>query len=199
MSDSTDRVLIESTLRGDELAFAELVNRYKAAIWRTVRRRLVDHFESEDAMQEIFMRAYTSLHRFDPNRPFDHWILRIAANYCIDVIRKRRSRPPLSEAEYKETPASCSWSPQTERSSWNPEELNRLAHLLLNELDPKNRNALIMRELRGMEYAEVAKALHITPLAARVRVSRARKEMNHNLNLYLRTDVSAHTRARLAN
>jgi len=189
MTNSTDRILVENTLRGDEHAFAELVRRYQAAIWRTVRRRLVDHFESEDAMQEVFLRAYTSLHKFDPNRPFDHWILRIATNYCIDVLRRRRTRQPWLYTEYKETPASCAWNCRTEQSSWTPSELRHVARLLLNAVGTKNRNAFVLRELEGWEYARVAKTLKISPLTARVRVSRARQEMHRKLRTYLHSDM----------
>jgi len=191
MTDSTDRILIENTLHGDEHAFAELVRRYQAAIWRTVRRRLVDYSESEDAVQEVFLRAYTSLHKFDLDRPFDRWILRIATNYCIDVLRRRRTRRPWLYTEYRETPAACAWSYRTERSSWTPSELRRVARRLLNAVKTKNRNAFVLRELEGLEYTQVAKTLKISPLAARVRVSRARQEMHRKLRLYLHSDMAA--------
>jgi RNA polymerase sigma-70 factor (ECF subfamily) len=190
MTDSTDRILVENTLHGDEHAFAELVERYQAAIWRTVRRKLVDHFESEDAMQEVFLRAYTSLHKFDLDRPFDRWILRIATNYCIDVLRRRRARQPWLLTEYKETPAPGAWNCRTEQSCWTPSELRRVARLLLNAVKTKNRTAFVLRELEGLEYAQVAKTLKISPLAARVRVSRARQEMHRKLRFYLHSDTA---------
>ena len=181
MVEYTDRVLIESTLRGDELAFAELVRRYQSAIWRTVRRRLADHFESEDAVQEVFLRAYTSLHRFDTSRPFDRWILRIATNYCVDVLRQRRSHQAWMYGMERESPIRPTWNRQPEPHFSDTAKLNRVARLLLNALRPKNRNAFVLRELRGLGYAEIARSLQITPLAARVRVSRARKEMHRKL------------------
>ncbi len=191
MSDSIDKVLVENTLHGDEHAFAELVLRYRAAIWRTVRRRLVDHFDSEDAMQEVFLRAYTSLHRFDPNRPFDRWILRIATNYCIDALRRRRARQPWLFVEYKESASEQACSQETAPFSLTASECRRAARRLLGAVKPRNRNAFVLRELEGMEYSEVAKALRISPLAARVRVSRARKEMHSMLPQFLPSAVQA--------
>lgn len=181
MTDSTDRILVEDTLRGDEYAFAELVRRYQTAIWRTVRRRLVDHFESEDAVQEVFLRAYTSLHKFDTSRPFDRWIMRIATNYCIDVLRHRRSHQAWLYENYRDTLPLYAWNRQAEPPSASPAELARVARVLLDTLNPKNRNAYVLRELEGMDYAEVAEALRISPLAARARVFRARKEMHRKL------------------
>lgn len=191
MSDSIDKVLVENTLHGDELAFAELVLRYRAAIWRTVRHRLVDHFESEDAMQEVFLRAYTALHRFDTSRPFDRWILRIATNYCIDVLRRRRARQPWLFVEFKEVTIPPAWNRQVEPSPLSAAERRRAARRLLSAVKPRNRNAFVLRELEGLEYAEVAKVLRISPLAARVRVSRARKEMHRKLPQFLLSSVPA--------
>ena len=92
MKDSADGTLIENTLKGDERSFAELVRRYQAAVWGTVYRILGNSSENEDAVQEVFLRAYTALHKFDLKYPFGPWILRITTNYCIDQLRKRRGR-----------------------------------------------------------------------------------------------------------
>jgi RNA polymerase sigma factor (sigma-70 family) len=185
MSNATDPVLINEILHGDEFAFAELLGRYRTSVWRTVRRRLGDHSESEDALQEIFLRAYTSLHRFDANRPFEHWIMRIATNYCIDVLRQRRLRPPWLCAEYEDSSAAYANDCRQEPSPWAPEEMARAARRVLAALRPPNRDAFVLRELEGLEYSEVGRALRISPLAARVRVSRARKELHRRLRVHL--------------
>ena len=181
MTDLTDRKLVEKTLRGDGLAFAELVGRYQKLIWRTIRRRLVDHFECEDAMQEILLRAFTSLHKFDTDRPFDHWIMRITTNYCIDRLRHRRSgrswqcMRPLDAYRFA--------APSHEDPQPYPADRSRVALRLLSELKPLSRNAFVLRELNGCDYEDIAKTLQISPLAARVRVSRARKQMHHKLRI----------------
>jgi RNA polymerase sigma factor (sigma-70 family) len=185
MSNATDPILVDETLRGDEFAFAELLGRYRTSVWRTVRRRLGDHSESEDAMQEIFLRTYTSLRRFDANRPFEHWIMRIATNYCIDVLRRRRLRPPWLCAEYEDGSAACACDCRQEASPWTSDELTRAARRVLAALRPHNRDAFVLRELEGLEYSEVGRALRISPLAARVRVSRARKELHRRLRIHL--------------
>jgi len=191
MADSTDRILVEDTLRGDEFAFAELVRRYQTAIWRTVRRRLSDHFASEDAVQEVFLRAYTSLHKFDTSRPFHHWLMRIATNYCIDVLRHRRIEQSWLCSQYQEMrPDSC-WYHPPQQSSWSASELRKIAGLLIDALNPKNRNAFVLRELEGLDYGEVARSLRISPLAARTRVFRARREMQNKLRHHLSAEFPA--------
>ena len=89
MADSADAALIAQTLDGNESAFAELVRRYQAAVWGTVHRILGRSAEDEDAVQEVFLRAFSSLRRFDPKYPFGPWVLRIATNHCIDLLRRR--------------------------------------------------------------------------------------------------------------
>jgi RNA polymerase sigma-70 factor, ECF subfamily len=191
MADSTDQILVEATLQGNEHAFAELVGRYQTAVWRTVRRRLVDHFASEDAVQEVFLRAYTSLHKFDTSRPFDHWLMRIATNYCIDVLRHRRIEQSWLNHQYQEMRADSSWYPPPQHGSWNFSELRRITSSLLEAVNPKNRNAFVLREFKGLEYEEVAKTLQITPLAARARVFRARREMQTRLRDQFPAEFSA--------
>jgi RNA polymerase sigma-70 factor, ECF subfamily len=181
MTESVDRVLIEKTLHGDELAFAELVSRYQPIVWRTVRRRLADHFESEDAMQEIFMRAFSSLHRFDTSRPFDHWILRISTNYCIDILRSRRARRSWLFEEYREVRGHCDRQDAAAPGATADFELERFAGDLLNSIKSRNRHAFVLRELEGWAYGRIGATLQITPLAARARVFRARQEMHRKL------------------
>jgi RNA polymerase sigma-70 factor (ECF subfamily) len=176
-------VLIESALSGDEIAFAELVGRYRTLIWRTVRRRLSDRLETEDAVQEILLRAYTSLHRFDRNRPFEHWVMRIATNYCIDVLRRRAHR--AMALKVLSTPPSRGWGRDEEESALTLAELGATARSLLAGVPARNRHAFILRELEGWEYADVGRALRISPVAARVRVSRARKAMRRRLRCHI--------------
>ncbi len=197
IADMTDRELIEQTLRGDESAFAELIGRYQTIVWRTVRRRLSDHSDCEDAMQEIFLRVYTALQRFDSSRPFDRWIMRITTNYCVDVLR-RRSHQPWQCAEYKDSLSNCVWDYRTDRSAFSPSELSRIANSALASMNPANRHAFMLRELEGLEYTDVGKALSISPLAARVRVSRARKEMSEQLRRYLQPGFATQSPAMAA-
>jgi DNA-directed RNA polymerase specialized sigma24 family protein len=92
MAEDTDTILIEAAINGDETAFAELIRRYQNAVWGTVHRTLGRGFDCEDIVQEIFLRVLVSLKRFNGKYPFGPWILRIASNYCIDQLRRKRTR-----------------------------------------------------------------------------------------------------------
>src|SRR5918911_640688 len=81
---------IEQALRGDQVAFGQLMHRYAGAVYSLAYRMLGNAQDAEDAAQEIFLRAYTRLESFDRNRRFSTWLLSIASNYCIDQLRRRR-------------------------------------------------------------------------------------------------------------
>jgi RNA polymerase sigma-70 factor, ECF subfamily len=192
MNDSTDSTLIQASLEGDRNAFAVLVERYQSAIFRTVRRTLGNTMESEDAVQEIFIRAMVSLPKFDRRYAFAPWILKIASNYCIDQIRRRKTRKyklwsDLSETEERKALSSMSTQPHTQDlSQANEGKYLEVAQMLLNRLKPKRRMAFILREIENREYEDVAAILGVPETTVRVRVWRARNDLNREFRKYLK-------------
>jgi RNA polymerase sigma-70 factor (ECF subfamily) len=191
MIDSADSSLIENTLKGDQGAFAELVRRYQAAVWGTVHRILGNSSENEDAVQEVFLRAFTALHKFDLKYPFGPWILRIATNYCIDQLRRKKSRKvqlwsELTEYDQERLLNNISRDNDLESGSMEGNEgYARIAQVLLDGLNPKYRAAFVLREVEEKNYDEVAQLLGTSEVAARVRVSRARAELEKKFRAYL--------------
>lgn len=191
MTDSADSILIEAAINGDKTAFAELVGRYRPAVWGTVRRTLGNSSEGEDAVQEVFLRALVSLPRFDRRYPFGPWILRIASNYCIDQLRRRKSRKyrlwsDLSEAEEERLLRTMSTKPNIENLA--QEDLTKyleVAQSLLNRLKPRRRIAFVLREIEGHSYEAVARILGVPEVTARVRVWRARADLHQRFRKYL--------------
>jgi len=190
MKDSADGTLIENTLKGDERSFAELVRRYQAAVWGTVYRILGNSSENEDAVQEVFLRAYTALHKFDLKYPFGPWILRITTNYCIDQLRKRRGRKlqlwsELTEYDQRRLLNNFSRDSDLDSARMESSEgYTKIAKALLDGLNPKYRAAFVLREVEEKNYEEVANALGTTEVTARVRVSRARSELQKKFRAY---------------
>jgi RNA polymerase sigma-70 factor, ECF subfamily len=187
---SPDAALIERTLAGDQAAFAQLVGRHHAAVWRTVRRTLANYADREDAVQEVFLRAFTALGSFDRTLPFRPWIVRIATNYCVDELRRRRARDQLwtdlGEEELERALTSLTLNGDFDsRFLQSPETYERIAAALLDELHPKYRVAFVLRELEGKSYSDVAQAMGTSELTARVRVARARKMILKKFKAYL--------------
>jgi RNA polymerase sigma-70 factor (ECF subfamily) len=191
MRDLADAALIENTLKGDQGAFAELVRRYQAAVWGTVHRILGNSYDNEDAVQEVFLRAFTALRKFDLKYPFGPWILRIATNYCIDQLRRKKSHKlqlwsELSEYDQERLLNNISRDSNSEPGGMEGSEgYARIAQVLLDGLNPKYRAAFILREVEEKNYDEVAHALGTSEVAARVRVSRARAELEKKFRAYL--------------
>jgi RNA polymerase sigma-70 factor (ECF subfamily) len=186
-----DALLVERALAGEEFAFAELVRRHQGAVSRTVRRTLGASLEHEDAVQEVFLRAFNSLQKFDRARSFEPWVVRIATNYCIDQLRRQRNRrfrlwTDLEEGEQDRLMNNMSRSAGFEglpRES--PEQYERIAMALLDELKPKDRAAFVLREVEDRPYSEVAEVLKTSELGARIRVSRARRDVRRRFEAYL--------------
>ena len=195
MHEREDSILVERSLEGDEYAFAELVRRYQATVTRTVHRALGNSNEIEDAIQEVFHRAFLSLRKFKLAYPFGPWILRIATNYCIDQLRRRKLR------------VSKSWSDLTyqeeERLMNNlsrngdfesvflkePEMYEKVAQALVDDVKPKYKIAFVLRELEKRPYSEAARILQVSELTVRVRVSRARAEIRRKFHDYLHKQI----------
>jgi RNA polymerase sigma-70 factor, ECF subfamily len=191
MVDSTDSALIESTLKGDEWAFSELVRRYQGAVWGTVHRILGNSSENEDAVQEVFLRAFTALNKFDLKLPFGPWVMRIATNYCIDQLRRRRNRKTQLWSELNEYDQEKLLKDLSQNGDWESSGMERaegyarVAQALLDGLNPKYRAAFVLREVEERDYEEVAELLGTSEVAARVRVSRARVELQNKFRAYL--------------
>jgi len=190
MIDSDDSTLIGLAQNRDESAFAELVRRYQTAVRGRVCRILGRSPENEDVVQEIFLRTLTSLRRVNRDQPFGPWIMRITTNYCIDQLRRRKTRKDklwsdLSDAEEARASArlvSEDFRPDSPEEE--PEKYERIAHALLDQLKPRRRTAFILRELENKSYREVAENLGIRELTARVLVSRARADLHRSFLMF---------------
>jgi RNA polymerase sigma-70 factor, ECF subfamily len=184
MTDSADSILVQASIGGDQVAFTELVTRYRPAVFRIVLRILGNTADNEDAIQEIFIRTMISLEKYDQSYPFAPWILKIASNYCIDQIRRRKARKyklwsDLSDAEERKVIWNMSSKPPADDSTQaDSHGYLEVAQLLLDRLKPRRRMAFVLREIEGRSYEEVAAILGVPETTARVRVWRARNDLN---------------------
>ncbi len=162
--------------RGDDEAFARLVDTYQTPVFNLCFRMLGEAEAAEDAAQETFLRAYQHLVRYDPKRPFATWLLSIAAHYCIDRLRKRKvvSISMDDDETYLELPDASAVNP--EREAIRREEQARIQHMLAS-LDATDRAAVIMRYWYGFSDAEIGQSLNLTVSAVKSRLFRARRSL----------------------
>jgi len=190
MTQTEDALLVERSLGGDELAFADLVHRHQRLVSRRVYRLLGRSLDHADAVQEVFLRAYNSLRRYDRNRPFEPWISRIATNYCIDELRRRKSGKVMLWTDLEEGEQHRLLA-MSRNGDFEPlllegiEKYQEVAMSLMQDLRPKERVAFVMREVENRSYSELAGTLGISELGARIRVSRARKKLQAKFQAYL--------------
>jgi len=182
-----DFKLIEAFRKGDEKAFEEIVRRYQRQVANIIYLTLGNREEVDDLSQEVFVRVFRSLDRFEFDSSLYSWIYRIAVNLCIDEIRKKKIRKliPLdfltekkleSEKRSKETSTSSDELLQKEKK-----EIIRGA---LDKLSPLHRTVILLREYQDLSYGEIAKTLRISPQAVKSRIFRAREELRELLKDY---------------
>lgn len=165
--------------QGNDDAFTQLVETYQKPVYNLCYRMLGEPEVAEDAAQETFLRAYQNLHRYDASRPFGTWILSIAAHYCIDRLRKKKFSVFSIDAEDEEgmpfevaDPAS----PDPEVESVTKEDRDHL-HILLKDLEPTDRAAVIMRYWYDYSEVEIAQSLKLTVSAVKSRLHRSRRAL----------------------
>jgi RNA polymerase sigma-70 factor (ECF subfamily) len=177
-----DRELIQQVISGRPDLYAELVRRYQEKVLRLCTSLLSDATEAEDAAQEIFLKAYRSLARFRGASSFSTWLYRIAANHCRDLLRSRARHMAQSWDALVEQEGE-----RIERLLAPPSDPGRqaedadLVRRVLAHLSPEHRTVLVLREIEGLSYEELAKTLECSVEAVRGRLSRAREDFEKKL------------------
>ena len=165
----TDGDLVSRAQSGRLDAFEELVRRHRLATYRVALRMLADESDAEDATQDAFVQAWRNLGGFRADAAFSTWMYRIVTNRCLNMLRARRRTEPLPDD--REAPAS-----QPDRiaeARWQVEDLK----LAILRLTPEQRAPLVLRELQGCSYEEIAQSLDLSISAVKSRLHRARLEL----------------------
>lgn len=172
-------------LKGDQRAFAELVELYKDKIYHLAYRMLNNRHEAEDVVQETFLRVYRNLDRYDDKQKFSTWIYRIGTNLCIDRLRKRRPVYSLdAEVNDQEGIDGYSMIPST---NVTPEtelllsETQRLIYEAIDSLPVKYRSVMILRYLQDLSLQEIGDVLDMPVTTIKTRVHRGREFLRKKL------------------
>ena len=169
LDDGEETRWLERARAGEEAAFRWLLDRYRARAVRLAAHVLRRPDEAEDAAQEAFIRAFRSLHRFRGNGRFYTWLYQIVLRVCLD---QRRLAWWGAEQPGVAIPAACDGAGDPARGV----ETRVLVEALLDRLSPPMRAALVLRELEGLEYEEIARVLGIPVGTVRSRLSAARAQ-----------------------
>ncbi|MFL6211462.1 MAG: RNA polymerase sigma factor [Pyrinomonadaceae bacterium] len=188
-------LLITRARSGDATAFEELMICTQHKVVATAWRMLGQREDARDAAQEVYLRVFKYLDRYDPAQDFHGWLYRITLNVCRDTARKRRGRDAGSdwfdapeherEAEQSQADAVDKVEAQTLLT-----QQRALVARALQTLPAKERAALILRDLEGLSTEEVARILRSRPVTVRSQISSARAKIKRYCDRLLRKGAS---------
>jgi RNA polymerase sigma-70 factor (ECF subfamily) len=166
-----EREWLRRCREGDERAFRALLSRYRGRALYLAARMLGDGADAEDVVQEAFLRVFRSIRAFRGDARFHSWLYRIVVNLCLDRLRSRPPCPTLSldDDQHVLSPPGTG-SPD---SAW---ETRLRVEALLARLSPELRATLLLREMGGLSYEEIARELRIPVGTVRSRLSAAREQ-----------------------
>ena len=168
---------LEEARQGNQDSFGRLIGVYQSPVFNLAYRMLGNADEAEQAAQEAFIRAWTRLDSYNPAHKFSTWLLSITSNYCIDLLRKRRTQLLSLDGPLPAHPALMS-----ERSS-GPEaqaaigEQQEIVQELLQSLPDDYRQTVVLRYWYDMSYDEIAEVMDTTVSAIKSRLFRARRQL----------------------
>lgn len=184
-SQVTDQELVERVQRGDKRAFDLLVLKYQQRIIKLIARYIRDEAEVFDVAQEAFIKAYRALPKFRGESAFYTWLYRIAANTAKNHLVSRGRRPPGSDLDAEEVERIA--APEAMVEGETPEGLLARDQMLqviaeaVEGLPEELRGAILLRELEGMSYEEIAEAMECPVGTVRSRIFRAREAIDRAL------------------
>lgn len=191
---ATEWELIKKSKSGDYIAFEELVHKYENKVYTVAYRFMGNHADACDLAQEAFIKVYQSLPRFRGDASFMTWIYHITANTCRDELRRRQNKHTLSLDD--DSDDSVALKLMVASDDPGPEELIESMELgeqvqqCLNTLTEEYRLILIMREIQGFSYNEIANALEISLGTVKSRLSRARAAFKEKMSAILEHSAS---------
>ncbi len=181
-----EKYLLEKSKEGDIEAFEYLVTKYQKKVFNIALRLLGNYDDASELTQEAFIKIYKSIKNFKEESLLSTWIYRIATNVCLDELRKRKKRWVLSLDEEIQS-EDGGIHRQVEDDSPTPDviaEINDTKNTInkaIRKLQEEHRIVLILRDLQGFSYEEIAKIINRPEGTVKSRINRARSELRELL------------------
>ncbi len=186
---SADRALISRARAGDESAFAQLVTEHSARVYGALRRFGLNRQEADEVAQEVFVRAWRGLPRFEERSQFSTWLYRIAFNEAQRWLARRRPPTASSRTDDEDTiaalPDATGAGPQARTLD---REFEQVLEEALSELPADLRAAVVLRDLEGLSTEEAAAVAGVRQAAFKSRLHRGRMKLRVLLEPYLRLE-----------
>ncbi len=184
--------LIKRVKEGDRDAFREIVERYHKRIYSIAYGVLQDRERALDAAQEVFIKVFRSIESFRFGSSLNTWLYRITINICIDLQRKSKRTPFALFSETQNENDKAGPERFEEKDSPNPQEellkkeLKTVTNKAILSLSPEHRAVIILREIEGLSYKEIARVLNCSEGTVMSRLHYARNRLMEMLKGYLK-------------
>jgi RNA polymerase sigma-70 factor (ECF subfamily) len=184
-----DLTLVQASKNGDVAAFEQLVKRYDRTLFRIAQSVTHSREDSQDAVQEAFLKAYQHLGDFRGDSQFSTWLIRITLNHSLMKLRKLRRTKEVSLDEDFETDENVlpreviDWAPNPEQV-YSVSELRNILIKTIEELQPILRTVFVLQDIEGLSTTQAAEVLNLSQSAVKSRLRRARLQLRERLNKY---------------
>jgi RNA polymerase sigma-70 factor (ECF subfamily) len=184
-----DLLLVHAGKNGDVTAFEQLVKRYDRKLFRIAQSITHNREDSQDVVQEAFLKAYQHLGEFREDSKFSTWLIRITVNQSLMKLRKQRATREASLTDNFQTDGDMlprevtDWAPNPEQLYW-ASELRNILIKTLEELSPILRTVFVLRDIEGLTIDQTAEVLNISHTAVKARLWRSRLQLRERLNKY---------------
>ncbi len=177
-----EKQLIDRASRGDVEAFNALLGAHERQMYAVALRMCQNRDDAQDCLQEAMLRVFRAISGFKGQSSFSTWLYRITVNTCLDELRRRKTRPSSS----LDNLLDMGWSPVDESISPEKHAMNSETRRQLNaaiaNLPDDMRSAIVLRDIHGMTYEEIADALNINVGTIKSRISRGRVKLREELS-----------------
>ncbi len=178
------KLLVKKSQKGDTRAFEELVKMYQDRIYALSYQLTGNHADAEDLAQNTFIKAYRALPKFRNEADFGTWLHRIAVNLSINEKRKRRPDVSLDnpvQTRDGEMPRMVASDTESPEEAYENKEFSGMVRRALKELSVEHRAVLVLREMQGYSYDEIAVMLDCSLGTVKSRINRARQTLKKEI------------------
>lgn len=181
-----ERVLLEKARNGDVEAFERLIEGYQKRVYNIALRMIGNPEDANDLAQEVFIRIFKSIGSFKEQSAFSTWIYRITTNVCLDELRRRKNRNVISLDEEVQVDDGgmqrqiASDKPQPDQLL-EQAEMKRMVLAAINTLKDEHKTAIILRDIQGFSYEEIANIVKCPEGTVKSRINRARQALKEIL------------------
>lgn len=184
MADDIEKTLLNKAKQGNIIAFEKLIISHEKTVYNIAYRMFNNEEDAKDIAQEVFIKIYKNLNKFDGNCKISTWIHRITVNTCIDELRKRKGKETssidslidLDDGEVQKQYTDNSFNP--EQSLINKEDIEDLKNAI-NLLSENHKALIVLRDIQGLSYNEISEITQISLGTIKSRISRARIQLKN--------------------